>query len=65
MNKKDLSKAYQPYDVEQKWYSKWEESGAFRPENKNKESFSIMIPPPNVTGILHIGHISKDIKNSE
>ena len=57
MNKNDLSKTYQPSDVEMKWYKEWEESGAFKPNDKSQETFTIMIPPPNVTGILHIGHI--------
>ena len=57
MNRKDLSKVYQPSDVEEKWYKNWENSGAFSPNDKGQDPFTIMIPPPNVTGILHIGHI--------
>ncbi len=56
MSKKELSKVYEFSSVEKKWYSKWEDSNSFKPKNKD-ESFSVMIPPPNVTGILHIGHI--------
>jgi valyl-tRNA synthetase len=42
---------------ETKWYKFWEESGYFKPANReDKENFSIVIPPPNVTGALHIGH---------
>ena len=56
MNKKDISTSYDPSTVEQKWYKAWEESNAFSPSGDN-EAFTVMIPPPNVTGILHIGHI--------
>ena len=54
----ELNKIYNPSNVEEKWYQKWEDDNVFQPANKkNTESFTIMIPPPNVTGILHIGHI--------
>ena len=56
MNKKDISTSYQPSNVEKKWYKIWEENNCFAPKGDN-ESFTVMIPPPNVTGILHIGHI--------
>ena len=56
MNKKEISTSYQPSSVEEKWYKIWEDSNCFSPQG-DKESFTIMIPPPNVTGILHIGHI--------
>ena len=56
--KKELSKVYHPSDVEQKWYQKWIDGEVFTPtKDNNKESFTVMIPPPNVTGILHIGHV--------
>jgi valyl-tRNA synthetase len=60
-NHPDLSKAYEPQKVEENIYSAWEKSGFFRPENlpnlkKRKEVFSIVLPPPNRTGILHLGH---------
>ncbi len=48
-------KKYQPQDIEQKWYQTWEEKGYFAPSGKGKP-FSIAIPPPNVTGTLHMGH---------
>ena len=52
-----LQGSYNPRAVEARWYSVWEESGAFRPEtNPDGEPFTIVIPPPNVTGVLHIGH---------
>ena len=56
MSDKDISKSYQPSNVEEKWYSIWEEQKSFSPKGDD-ESFTVMIPPPNVTGILHIGHI--------
>src|SRR3990167_4016972 len=52
-------KPYEPNEVEKKIYKKWEESGFFNPDNlpgERKEKFSIVLPPPNVTGKLHIGH---------
>lgn len=59
-NSKQLAKAYSPKDYEQVIYDKWEESGSFNPDNldlpKNAPSFSIVMPPPNVTGTLHMGH---------
>ena len=56
MSKKELSKVYEFSNLESKWYQKWEESNAFRP-NDSSDTFTIAIPPPNITGILHIGHI--------
>ncbi|HCE79861.1 MAG TPA: valine--tRNA ligase, partial [Thermodesulfobacterium commune] len=53
----NLDKSYDPKKVEDKWYKVWEEKGYFEPSfDKNKPKFSIVIPPPNVTGVLHIGH---------
>ena len=52
-----LQGSYDPQAVESRWYPVWERSGAFRPEiNPDGEPFCIVIPPPNVTGVLHIGH---------
>ncbi len=52
-----LQGSYDPQNVEARWYPIWERSGAFRPEvNPDGEPFCIVIPPPNVTGVLHIGH---------
>lgn len=53
-----MEKAYNPQDHEDRIYKKWEESGAFNPDNADKdaEAFSIAMPPPNATGQLHIGH---------
>ncbi|MCK8827869.1 valine--tRNA ligase [Natroniella acetigena] len=54
---KNLSTTYDPAQVEDKWYSHWKEHGYFQAEaNQDKEPFTIMMPPPNVTGQLHIGH---------
>ena len=56
---KELSKAYEPKTVEDSIYKAWEESGYFNPDNlpkTHKEPFSIVLPPPNVTGKLHVGH---------
>lgn len=52
-----LSKTYDPYQVEKKWYAFWEKQGYFHAdEQKPSEPYSIVIPPPNVTGSLHMGH---------
>ncbi len=52
-----MEPTYQPEQVEARWYPVWEDAGVFRPEvNPDGEPFSIVIPPPNVTGILHMGH---------
>ncbi len=53
----ELSTKYTPSDIEEKWYSHWEKSGYFHNEPDEREPFSIVIPPPNVTGILHMGHM--------
>ncbi len=55
--KQELSKVYAPHESEDRWYRFWEESGYFTPEiDRSKEPFTIVIPPPNVTGSLHMGH---------
>ncbi|MFA5675786.1 MAG: valine--tRNA ligase [Christensenellales bacterium] len=54
---KELSKVYDPKEVEQRLYDYWQEKGYFRAEiDKNKKPFTIVIPPPNITGQLHMGH---------
>ena len=53
----ELSKRYNPGEIEDKWYQYWLESGHFHSTPDDRESFSIVIPPPNVTGQLHMGHI--------
>jgi len=58
MSSDTMAKAYNPADVENQWYNKWEERGYFHAsEISDKESYSIVIPPPNVTGILTLGHV--------
>ncbi|MEK6679087.1 MAG: valine--tRNA ligase [Nitrospirota bacterium] len=53
----ELSKTYEPKDVENKWYSFWLEKGFFHAdENSDKKPYTIVIPPPNITGSLHMGH---------
>ena len=53
-----LAKTYEPAEVEQKWYSSWERRGLFHARvNPDKPAYTIVIPPPNVTGVLHMGHI--------
>jgi valyl-tRNA synthetase len=57
MASKVLDKSYDPHQVEEKWYHYWEERGYFRAdEDSEQKAYSIVIPPPNVTGVLHIGH---------
>jgi valyl-tRNA synthetase len=50
-----MDKTFQPSDIETKWYQQWESNGYFAPSGKG-EPYCIMIPPPNVTGSLHMGH---------
>lgn len=53
----EISKLYQPDAIEDRWYAEWEQTGLFKPkEDGEGEPFSIVIPPPNVTGSLHMGH---------
>jgi valyl-tRNA synthetase len=57
-----MEKTYNPQAIEQKWYQTWEQRGYFSPaeEGDNSNSYCIMIPPPNVTGTLHMGHAFQD-----
>lgn len=53
----NIPSTYDPHAVEEKWYEFWEEKGYFHAEvNKDQEPFAIVMPPPNVTGALHLGH---------
>ncbi|HZG46537.1 MAG TPA: valine--tRNA ligase, partial [Allosphingosinicella sp.] len=52
----ELPKTFDPAAIENRWYSHWEENGLFRPERPDAEPWTIVNPPPNVTGSLHIGH---------
>ncbi|WP_448581515.1 valine--tRNA ligase [Thermaurantiacus sp.] len=51
-----LEKTFEPGPIEARWYAHWEERGAFRPPRSDARPFTIVLPPPNVTGTLHIGH---------
>jgi valyl-tRNA synthetase len=51
-----IDRIFDPEAFEQRWYRHWEQSGAFRPARPDAQPFTIVIPPPNVTGSLHIGH---------
>ena len=54
----EIAKAYEPKEVEQYWYSKWLDADCFKASvDCGREAYAIMIPPPNVTGILHMGHV--------
>ncbi len=50
-----MDKTYQPHEIEKSWYKTWEDNGYFAPSGEG-DSYCIMIPPPNVTGSLHMGH---------
>lgn len=52
-----LEKIYQPSEIEEKWYQHWQNKGYFHAEPDEREAYSIVIPPPNVTGVLHMGHM--------
>jgi valyl-tRNA synthetase len=52
----ELSKNYIPGEVETKWYQHWIDQGYFHSEPNNKPAYTVVIPPPNVTGVLHMGH---------
>ncbi len=54
-----MEKTYAPHSIEQRWYQTWEEKGYFAAQTEG-ESYCIMIPPPNVTGSLHMGHAFQD-----
>jgi len=54
---RELAKGYEPHDVEKRWYAEWEDKGYFHAAaTSDKKAYSIVIPPPNVTGALHMGH---------
>ena len=52
----ELPKIYNPNNVEEKWYEFWLKNNVFSPKDSDN-TYTIMIPPPNVTGILHLGHV--------
>lgn len=53
----ELATKYNPADVEEKWYSYWLKNGLFKSKPDGREPYTVVIPPPNVTGILHMGHM--------
>jgi valyl-tRNA synthetase len=54
----EISKTYEPQQIEKKWYEFWEKNEYFQPEgDTSKPPFTVLMPPPNVTGILHMGHV--------
>ena len=54
----EIPKSYEPQGVEQQWYDRWVAAGCFKGKvDHTRESFAVMIPPPNVTGVLHMGHL--------
>lgn len=53
----NISKQYDPANVEGKWYDHWEKQGYFHAEPDDRPPYTIVIPPPNVTGVLHMGHM--------
>ena len=58
-----MDKSYEPHAIEQRWYQTWEDNGYFAPnsdQGDNSDAYCIMIPPPNVTGSLHMGHAFQD-----
>ncbi len=56
MSSSDMPKAYNPKDFEDRIYKYWMDNGCFKPKEEGKDPFVIVIPPPNVTGVLHMGH---------
>src|SRR5215813_1135472 len=53
----ELAKSFEPSELEARWYKRWEHSGSFKPSmNPGAPSYCIQLPPPNVTGTLHMGH---------
>ncbi|GHE23105.1 valine--tRNA ligase [Sphingobacterium griseoflavum] len=52
-----ISKTYNPKEAEDKWYSYWMEKGFFRSTPDDREPYTVVMPPPNVTGVLHMGHM--------
>ncbi len=62
MGSDSLDKGYEPKGIEEKWYTYWLDNGFFKAEDtSDKPPFSIVIPPPNVTGVLHMGHALNNV----
>ena len=51
-----LPKVYDPNEAENRWYQEWNDAGVFQPSEGDQPTYVIMMPPPNVTGTLHMGH---------
>src|SRR4051812_21231404 len=56
LGRRELGKAYEPGAAEAHWYAYWRSQGYFKPLDRGKGSFVVVMPPPNVTGELHMGH---------
>ena len=57
MSSDSLDKGYDPSGIEEKWYQYWVDNGSFKASEKSDQKpYSIVIPPPNITGVLHMGH---------
>ena len=54
---REIASKYNPSSIEDKWYSYWMENNYFHSEPDDREAYTIVIPPPNVTGVLHMGHM--------
>ena len=52
----EIQKTYDPSQTEEKWYQNWSENNYFHSTPDEREAYTIVIPPPNVTGVLHLGH---------
>ena len=59
----ELQSKYDPSSTEDKWYAYWLEHNFFHSEPDEREPYTIVIPPPNVTGILHMGHVLNNTIN--
>ncbi len=57
LNVSDIPKKFEPGSVEARWYAYWEQNGFFHSTPDDREPFTVLIPPPNVTGVLHMGHM--------
>ena len=53
----EIASKYNPAEVEGKWYQYWLDNGFFKSKTDGREPYTIVIPPPNVTGVLHMGHM--------
>ena len=53
----EIASKYSPEEVEGKWYQYWLDNGLFKSKPDGREPYTIVIPPPNVTGVLHMGHM--------